>query len=730
MEYDLMRVLLMRCCLVAVATFCFVLTAMAQDDAITTWPREVTIKDGVIVLYQPQPEKLEGNTLSGRAAVAIELESRDQPVFGAVWFNGELEIDRSERMAYVVQVDITNVRIPEADADKTDALAAVLERELPKLAIQISMDDLLATIEQVDARAEAAEQISTKPPQIIFSTTPAILVPLDGKPQFREAEGTGIERVINTPFTLLQDQASKTFYLYADEDVWYATKELEGPWAIAESVPSAIKNLAPPPPPVEDNAEDVEEESGESGPAPKIIVSTEATELIVIDGKPEFKPVEGTELLYVSNSESDLLMAIGGQQYYVLLAGRWYKSGDLDGPWSYTKGADLPTDFSEIPESSEANTVLYAVPGTKAADEAVLDAQIPQTAAVDPAKASLDVEYDGSPTFEDVDSTDLEYAINTPTPVIRAEGRYYAVDEGIWFVADKPTGKWLVAREVPDEIYTIPPESSLYHVTFVRIYKAEPDVVYVGYTPGYTNTYVYNTTVVYGTGYYYPGWYGPHYYPRHSTWGFHARYTPWSGWGFGFSYSSGPFTFYYGGGGWYRGGLWGPGPYYGYHRGYRHGYNHGYRHGFNHGYAAGYSAGRRHDNHNLYKSDRNRVRTQPARQVIAERPQARIANQRKNNVYADKAGNVYRDRGDGWDKRTKDGWQQEKFNSEKITANRPAKMPESKPQSLPEKRPTSLPSHSSSSRDLNRSRNNRMRGNQRNSNFRSSRSGGSGMRRR
>ena len=116
------------------------------------------------------------------------------------------------------------------------------------------------------------------------------------------------------------------------------------------------------------------------------------------------------------------------------------------------------------------------------------------------------------------------------------------------------TGSWRVATSVPDEIYTIPPESPIYHVTFVRVYGSTPEVVYVGYTPGYTTTYVYHSTIVYGTGYWYPYWYGRYYYPRPATWGFHVRWNPWTGFRFGFSYSHGSFRFTIGGGGWYRGG--------------------------------------------------------------------------------------------------------------------------------------------------------------------------------
>ena len=216
-------------------------------------------------------------------------------------------------------------------------------------------------------------------------------------------------------------------------------------------------------------------------------------------------------------------------------------SKKMEGPWKYIPGENLPDDLAKIPEDSDMGTVLYAVPGTDVAKEAVLDAQIPQTATVDRKKASLTVEYDGEPQFQPIPTTKMTYAINTATPVIELNGTYYACDEAIWFVANSAKGPWQVATFIPDSIYTIPPESPIYNVTYVKIYDSTPEVVYVGYTPGYTNTYVYNTTIVYGTGYYYSGWYGHYYYPRPATWGFHVRWNPWTGWGIGFSYGYGPF---------------------------------------------------------------------------------------------------------------------------------------------------------------------------------------------
>jgi hypothetical protein len=418
----------------------------------------------------------------------------------------------------------------------------------------------------------------------------------------------------------------------------------------------------------------------------------------------------------MSNTDSDVLMHIKKQQHYILISGRWYASTKLEGPWQYVPGEKLPPDFAKIPEDSQMGTVLYAVPGTDVAKDAVLDAQVPQTASVDRKNATLTVEYDGNPKFEPISGTSMTYAVNTATPVIKAENRYYACDEAIWFVADKPGGKWLVATSIPPVIYTIPPESPIYNVTFVRIYGETPEVVYVGYTPGYTTTYVYHNTIVYGTGYWYPYWYGRYYYPRPATWGFHVRWNPWIGFRCGLSYSNGPFTFVIGGGGWYRGGWWGPGRY----RGYRRGYRHGYRRGRNAGYRAGYHAGRRNSGgQNMYRNQRNQARVKTSAPKAGIKGTAGAASNRPNNVYTDRSGNVHRKTDSGWQTRTKDGWQ-----SEKGQSDRKQKMQTQGNQTARSSQVKSSSRSSNNTRDLNRSYQTRQRGNQRSHSYNRSRGGG------
>jgi hypothetical protein len=715
-----------------------------QDD----WPREIVTNKGVIVMYQPQPEALDGNTLKARAAVGIELPDK-APVFGAVWFDARLETDRTERTALITDVKVREVRFPNQDEGKVKTLSGLLESEIPKWNLPIEMDELIATLEVADTRAEASQTLNTEPPVILFFSEPAVLITIDGEPRLADTEEKNIQRVMNTPFTLLFDKKKKNYYLFADEDSWYVASDIKGDWQPADKVPKKMEKLAPEPE-AEDEGDVVdEEEEPETGPAPRVVVVTEPTELISSTGKPEYASISNTSLLYVTNTDSDVLMATDTQEYYVLLSGRWFVSKSLEGPWRYTAVQDLPGDFEKIPEDSDMGTVLYAVPGSDVARDAVMDAQVPQTAAIDKRKASLTVEYDGKPKFEKIEGTQMHWAANTATPVIRVKNNFYAVDEAVWFVSDSAEGPWAVATSVPDEIYTIPPESPVYNVTFVRIYGESDEVVYVGYTPGYTNTYVYNTTIVYGTGYYWPGWYGRYYYPRYSTWGFHVRWNPWTGWGFGLSYSYGPFSFYIGRGGWYRGGWWGPGRY----RGYRRGYRHGYRRGRNAGYRAGYNAGRRNaSRQNMYNSNRNQARTAPSSSAARNNARSNAASDRAqaggagaggraNNVYADKNGNIHRQTDQGWQQRSGDGWQSSQGREQagqQAAQQRSQQSGQQTSQQSSQQRSQQAQARSNTARsggssDLNRSANARQRGNQRSSSYRSSgggaRRGGGGRRR-
>jgi len=539
------------------------------DD--TDWPKVINTTNGTqIKVYEPEPESFKGNTLMFRSAISILGNGSNDPVFGAFWATAKVETDRDNRTMMINTLDVTSIRIPAIEGQDTiDYIDDALETQFPQTAGPISLDAIVATLNQNQQETKISQGILNKPPKVIFVTRPTMLVLIDGDPKLQNNKDLKLDMVVNTPFTIVKNVDGR-FYLYGSKH-WFVSNSATGPYEYTNGqVPDNIRN-------VENLIASKSQNSGTSNTntnadpnvIPNIIVSTTPAELIQSNGEPNFTPIQGTNLLYMSNSDNDIFMDETSQQYFVLISGRWFQTKNLNSDsWTYIAADQLPADFAKIPPGSPKDNVLASVAGTDAAKDAVMDAEIPQTAKVDRNTATTNVTYDGRPKFTDIDGTNLQYAVNTSSTVIRngGDGRFYVVDNGVWFVSDNATGPFIVSTVRPVDVDLIPPSVPVYNAKYVNIYDVDPDYVYMGYTPGYLNSFVYGPTVVYGTGFYYQPWYGAYYYPRPWSWGFNFGYTPYFGWGFGWGYSQSWFSygfgFGYGYGGYgygYRGcGWWGP----------------------------------------------------------------------------------------------------------------------------------------------------------------------------
>ena len=224
----------------------------------------------------------------------------------------------------------------------------------------------------------------------------------------------------------------------------------------------------------------------------------------------------------------------------MLLAGRWFRSSAMAGPWAFVASNALPDDFAKIPPTSRAGAVLSAVAGTQQSREAMIETTIPQTATIPLANGpQFTAKFDGAPQFVAIPGTALSYASNAAVPIIQtAPNAYYAAVAGVWFAASAATGPWSIATSVPASIYSIPPSSPVYAVTYMRIYGATADAVFAGYTPGYLGAVrTAAGTVVYGTGYNYTPWIGNVWYPAPATYGVAAApvYNKYVGYTYGFA---------------------------------------------------------------------------------------------------------------------------------------------------------------------------------------------------
>jgi hypothetical protein len=608
------------------------------------------------------------------------------------WFDARVLVDKDRRDIDVEELTVTKVRFPNVTPEKEKAVAKVIETEVPKWDVHANLDEVQAALAVTQKERASEKGLAVAPPKLVFSNDPAVLLLYDGEPVLRPLEQTGLERAANTQLFVVKDPAVKKLYL-AGGKFWYEANDPKGPWTPNATPSPAVKAVFdrnPPPPPqapdptLATTAAAKAREKPE-GP-PRIVVATEPTELVVFDGKPSYAPVgKDGNLLYADNTDGNVLVHVPTSETFVLVAGRWYKAASLSGPWTPVRPDKLPAPFRSIPPESPVADLRAFVTGTPEASDALADTQIPQTTAVK-RDQKLEVTYDGEPKFKAIEGTGLAYAVNTPFSVIQDSGKFWCCHQAVWYVSPTPKGPWAVSDKRPPSIDQVPPSVPVYNTKYVYVYQSTPEVVYVGYLPGYVGAYPYYGTVVYGTGYYYPPYVGPVYvYPHPATFGVHATYNPWTGWGVGVSYGT-PFvsvSVHFGG---YHG-YYGPHGYrppypppYGYRPpppGYRPppgGYP-GYGHG---GYpgarppAGGYPGGRPPAggqpppggrppgatagvSNNMYNRPENAARN--AQPTASNRQQPSLSAQ-PNNVYGDKNGNVYRqNQGGGWDKNTGSGWQ-------------------------------------------------------------------------
>jgi len=505
------------------------------------WPKEFKLSNATLLVYQPQVNSWEGALLDFRAAVGVKTGGSDQQTFGVIWATARTQVDRLTRMVTLEQVTLTRSQFPTL-ADNGAAYLRGLQAQLSANRI-IALDRLEASLAASGTAKPVGVPVNNAPPEILVSYSPAILIPIDGPPVLRPVPNTKFERVINTHALILREQGSTTFYLHV-YDGWLFAGALEQPWFQAPFLPPNIDQVAQQL--AQTGLVDLID-GGKAQPKPSlaqgvptIYVRQKPAELLVFKGQPAFTPIPGTALNWAANTANDVILDTPNNTYYVLVSGRWYSGPALTGPWAFVASTNLPADFKKIPPDSPAGVLLTSVAGTPQAQEAVIANSIPQTANIPRVNGpKFTPNYDGTPQFQPIAGTPLQYVVNSAAPVIMVDAStYYALKAGVWFYATTLNGPWYVAPAVPAVIYTIPPTSPLYYVTYVRVYGSTAQVVYVGYTPGYMGTVVApDGVVVYGTGYVYQPWVGTVWYAPPVTYGVMAQpvYNPAVGVTFGYA---------------------------------------------------------------------------------------------------------------------------------------------------------------------------------------------------
>ena len=501
------------------------------------FPRSFQVSGGNVLIYTPQVASwAEQKHAVAWAAVSYKPVNAQQPAMGVIKLEADTQVSTEQRLVDLAPVRITEINFSTLPREETQKLSIELQNALQRGNRIISLDRVLAAVDKSQlVPGNSSNGLKADPPKIYFSATPAILIGFDGEPIWSPIKDTDLKFVVNTNWDLFEHVPTKTYYL-RNNTTWLKSTDIKGKWSPASALPPSFGKL-----PDDANWTAVKQNLPGKVPGrtaiPAIYVSYEPAEIILTKGDLSYTPVQGTSLLWVSNTESDLFRNGATGPFYYLVAGRWFSSTSLSGPWTFAT-PNLPEAFRKIPVEHPRSRVLASVPGTDQAVEAVMLASVPQTARINKSEVKApEVVYQGEPDFQPIETTTLFRAVNTDKDIIRHESTYYMCYQGVWFVGTTPTGPWSIAESIPDEIYKIPPSSPAYHVTFVKLLpddNASDEWISLEAESGYTGTMVGWGCAVWGSGWYYPPyyWYGGYYpwyvwYPR--TYGFAAWYNPYTG---------------------------------------------------------------------------------------------------------------------------------------------------------------------------------------------------------
>jgi hypothetical protein len=498
------------------------------------WPRQRTNEQGVLVYYQPQVDDWKDfKELNFRMAFTLTPKGQKQ-IVGIMVLQAQTDVDVDEHTVLLSNFKFTEVTLPSVEPEKKPPVDQMVRSFWPAdHTVVMSLDRLVATVEKSKA-APAVVRVQNDPPAIFVSKTPAVLLHVDGEPVRADIAATSLGFIVNSNFPLFfEKEAAKEYYLYAGEQ-WLKAGALEGPWVSAPKLPGDMYKLTSDPK-WKEMEKPILSLSGKGKP-PAVFYTNKPAEVILFKGEPSYANIPGTQLSYATNTDADLFVYNTTRDFYYLAAGRWFRAADLKGPWTYA-GAELPPDFASIPEDNPAARVLVSVPGTDAAKDAVLLAQVPTKVEVDAAKAAAEakVSYNGAPEFKPIPDTSLSYATNTSDKVIKVGDAFYLCLQGVWFNSSSANGPWATAKTVPKEIYTIPPSSPVYNVTYVTQNETSEGTVESSYTAGYLGSYIVGGTIATGTGYYYSPYYYypmggyPMYYPYAATYGVGSYYNAYTG---------------------------------------------------------------------------------------------------------------------------------------------------------------------------------------------------------
>jgi hypothetical protein len=202
-------------------------------------------------------------------------------------------------------------------------------------------------------------------PAIYLATVPTELLVTQGSPKFTPILGTNLFYVLNSENDIFLDTSNQRFYILVSGR-WFASNSLQnGPWSYVTStdLPSDFTEI----PPSSRKASVLASVPG-TPQAKKAWIENQIPQTATISrraatldvkyfGAPDFRLIEGTQLLYAVNTTTPVVYIPANKMYYAVRNAVWFGSHSATGPWAVA--ISVPRVIYTIPPSCPIHYVTY-----------------------------------------------------------------------------------------------------------------------------------------------------------------------------------------------------------------------------------------------------------------------------------------------------------------------------------------------------------------------------------
>jgi hypothetical protein len=234
--------------------------------------------------------------------VEVRLKSDGKSRVGAVKVQAVTDIDFDQRTVRVSGPSLLETKF--SDADTSDEVTGLAAMAFMGGARTVPLDVLLRLLPEdflVPELPGGIPELNFEPPAIVVSETPLKLLSIDKEPIRAQIEGTSLEFVVNTNWSVFYNRSDERWYVLND-GAWQTNNYLsDGGWTVTQDLPADFAKLA-----ANDEWTEVQEAYPASKPASPptpFIISLEETELIQLDGSPRLSAIENTGIYHVRNTK-------------------------------------------------------------------------------------------------------------------------------------------------------------------------------------------------------------------------------------------------------------------------------------------------------------------------------------------------------------------------------------------------------------------------------------------